>query len=155
MIVQFFKISDDPKTLEKTLGSVVHSVDANLWGSCSVHDPQLVLTYHSNLVSANYFAIPDWNAYYFMGDPVLSPGGRCIITGKEDVLMTHAQEILNLNAYCSRCESRFERYAIDSKVPSLITSIIETFDFNASPFLSSNWNYNYLLTVKGGKIVNE
>lgn len=148
--LDFYKITDDPRTLEKNLGSVVHSVGANLLDNCSVHDPRLVLRYSPELVRANYFAIREWNTFYFMGDPVVSPGGRCVIAGREDVLMTNKDKILALNAYCSRCESKFERYAIDSKVPSLVKNVVDTYRFSLSPFLSSN--FNYLLTVKGGKI---
>ena len=148
--LDFYKITDDPRTLEKTLGSVVHSVGANLLDNCSVHDPRLVLRYSADLVNANYFKIREWNTFYFMGDPVVSPGGRCVITGREDVLMTNKDKILALNAYCSRCESKFERYAVDSKVPSLVKNVVDTYRFSLSPFTSSN--FSYLLTVKGGKV---
>lgn len=150
--LNFYNVTDDPRTLEKTLGSPVHSVGANLLDNCSVHDPRLVLRYSSELIGANYFEIVEWNTFYFMGDPVVSPGGRCLITGREDVLMTNKDKILALNAYCSRCESKFERYAVDSKVPSLVKNVVDTYRFSLSPFTSSN--FSYLLTVKGGKVTS-
>lgn len=150
MNIDFYTITDDPRTIEKTLGSVVHSVGAHLLDSCSTHNPRLVLTYSPNLIHANYFRIPEWDAYYFMGDPVVSPGGRCVITGKEDVLMTYKNQILTLNAYCSRCESKFERYAVDPKVPSLVKDVVDTIKFSLEPF--NDVNCSYLLTVKGGKL---
>ena len=87
-----------------------------------------------------------------MGDPVLSPGGRCTIIGHEDVLMTHKDKILALNAYCSRCESKFERYAIDSKVPSLVTSIVTNLQFSGHVFGANGSQRQFLLTVKGGSL---
>lgn len=152
MTINFYSVEDDPRTVEKTLASTYSAVGVNLLGSCSVHDPQLILTYDSRLLSSNYFEIVEWKAYYFMGDPVLSPGGRCTIIGHEDVLMTYKDKILTLNAYCSRCESKFERYAIDSKVPSLVTSIVTNLQFNGHIFNASGSARQYLLTVKGGNI---
>lgn len=152
MTINFYSVEDDPRTVEKTLGSVVHTVEATLLGNCSTHDPNFVLTYSSNLIHANYFEVPEWNAFYFMGDPVLSPGGRCNIAGHEDVLMTYKDKILALNAYCTRCESRFERYAVDSKVPSLVTSIVTNLQFSGHVFSADGSQRQFLLTVKGGSL---
>lgn len=151
MTINFYKVTDDPRTLEKTLNSV-YSVGANLLDNCSVHDPRLVLKYDSRIVTANYFEIVEWNTYYFMNDPIVSPGGRCVISGHEDVLMTNKDKILKLNAYCSRCESKFERYAIDSKVPSLVTTIVTNLQFDQHIFNADGTKRQFLLTVKGGSL---
>lgn len=153
MTVDFYKISDDPRVLEKTLGTRVHTCNANILATCSVHDPVLVLTYNSNLVTANYFHISEWGSYYFMGEPELSPGGRCIVRGTKDVLFSNAEEILKLNAYCSRCESKAENYAVDSAPLSLVTTNVTTRQFSLHPFAASGENkLMYMLTVKGGKL---
>lgn len=151
MTINFYKVTDDPRVLEKTLNQV-HSVSANLLDNCSVHDPRLVLKYDSRIVTANYFKIDEWNTYYFMNDPIVSPGGRCVISGHEDVLMTNKDKILKLNAYCSRCESKFERYAIDSKVPSLVTTIVTNLQFDQHIFNADGTKRQFLLTVKGGSL---
>lgn len=151
MTIEFYTVSDDPRVIQKTLGSAVYSPTVNLLASCSVKNPEFVLSYDSRLITANYFKIVEWDRYYFMGEPVLSPGGRCIVTGKEDVLMSNASEILGLHAYCTRCESKFERYAVDNSVLSLVKSNVQTIPFSLSPFADSVGAYQYLLTVKGGK----
>ena len=153
MTVQFYKISDDPRTLDKNITNTVGSpIGVNLLGNCSVHNPSLVLKYFSDLITANYFKIVEWDTYYFMGDPVVSPGGRCNIVGREDVLMTNKDKILNLNAFCVRCESKFERYAVDPKVPSLVTSIVTNLQFSGHVFNANGSARQYLLTVKGGNV---
>lgn len=153
MTIDFYKISDDPRVLEKTLGTLLYTCNANILGTCSVHDPVLVLSYNSNLVTANYFHISDWGAYYFMGEPELSPGGRCIIRGTKDVLFSNKDEILNLHAYCSRCESKAEKYAVDSAPLSLVTSNVTNIPFSLHPFSASGqYARMYMLTVKGGKL---
>lgn len=163
MTVTFYNVSDDPRVVEKTLGNpVIPAITANPLSSCSVMNPSLVLSYNSAIISANYFSIV-WNnnltLYYFMNDPVLSPGGRCLISGREDVLMSNKNDILNLVAYCSRCESKFERFAVDSKVPSLVLINVESFPFGESnnyifdqTKTYADGVHNYLLTVKGGDL---
>lgn len=152
MTIHFYKITDDPRVVEKTLGSIVYTTNANILSSCSVKDPILVLTYDSRLIDANYMEIGDWHRFYFMGEPVLSPGGRCTISAHEDVLYTNKYEILKLHAYCNRCESHFERYAVDSAVPSLVTTIVTNLPFSYHPFSTGADSTQYLLTVKGGKL---
>lgn len=152
MTINFYTISDDPRTIEKTLGNIVYTCNANIFGSCSIKDPSLILKYDSRLCEVNYMEISDWGRFYFMGEPVLSPGGRCIITASEDVLYSNKDEILNLNAYCSRCENHFERYAVDPCVPSLITTNVTTIPLTGGVDFSTDVDsYQYLLTVKGGK----
>lgn len=154
MTVQFFKIADDPRVLEKTLGSPLSPTydNVNLLGSSSFMNPKLVLTFNNILLQANYFSI-NWGnttVYYFMKDPILSPGGRCQIEGHEDVLYTNKDQILALHAYCSRCESKFERYAVDSAPLSLVTTVVTNLQFSGHVFSADGSLRQYLLTVKGG-----
>lgn len=151
MTINFYQITDDYRVVEKTLGDIVYTPSSvNLLDSCSVKNPSLVLSYNSALVTANYFKIVDWDRYYFMGEPVVSPGGRCIVTGREDVLMSNAEDILKLDAYCSRCESKFERYAVDSAVMSLVTTNVTTIPSDSGVFSADGTARQYILTVKGG-----
>lgn len=151
MTINFYNVTDDPRVIQKNVTSLVYSCNANILDNCSIKNPTLVLSYNSSLVSANYFHIPEWNRYYFMGEPVLSPGGRCIVTGKEDVLYTNANEILNLYAYCSRCESKAQNYAVDSAPLSLVTTNVTNLHF-AQVFTANGTGLQYVLTVKGGAL---
>lgn len=153
MTIDFYTIKDDPRVIVKSLPSTPsYSTDANILGNCSIKNPTLVLTYNSALLGVNYMHISDWHRYYFMGEPVVSPGGRCIITATEDVLFTNKDEILKLDAYCNRCENHFERYAIDTAVPSLVTTNVTNIPFSFHPFAAGTGQYQFLLTVKGGKM---
>lgn len=152
MTINFYTVEDDPRTVEKSLGNSIHSPDANIFGSCSVKNPVLILAYDSILLSANYFEIPDWHRFYFMGEPTLSPGGRCVVQGRVDVLMSNKDDILKLDAYCSRCESKFERYAVDSAPLSLVTTTVTNLQFSNHPFSAPGTLRQYLLTVKGGSL---
>lgn len=153
MTVNFYNVTDDPRVLQKTLGSVIyHRDNVNILRSCNIKTPELILQYDSKLIGVNYMEIVEWDRYYFVNEPVLSPGGRCVITGVEDVLMSNANDILNLNAYCSRCESKFERYAVDESILSLVTPNITTIPFDQAPFSADGTQRQFLLTVKGGSL---
>lgn len=149
LTIKFYKISDNPKKLTKALGDVIYTRDAEILSSCSIHDPSFVLLYHSALLEANYFKVEQWNAYYFMNEPTVSPGGRCIVSGVKDVLFSNRDQILALEAYCIRCESNKTRMLIDPSVPSLVTTNVTTLNLDKTPF---NGIMQYLLTVKGGKV---
>lgn len=153
MTIKFYNCSDDPRVLDKNIGEPVYTCDANILGNCSVKDPALVLTYNSALLSANYFEIEEWGRFYFMGEPSVSPGARCVISGSEDVLFTNKDEILKLNAYCVRCESRFERYAVDNSPLSLVTTNVTNLQFSNHYFNANGTLRQYILTVKGGNYV--
>jgi hypothetical protein len=153
MTINFYTILDDPRVIEKTIGQKIYDCEANILSSCSIKNPVLILKYDERLISANYMEIVEWNRFYFMGEPILAPGGRCQISATEDVLYTNREAILNLNAYCIRCESRFEKYATDENVPSLITTNVTNIPFDKAPFATSLGDYQYLLTVKGGRMV--
>lgn len=152
MRIEFYNVADDPRVIQKNLGTLIYACpNVNILGSCSIKDPVFVLSYDSNLIAANYFKVVEWNRYYFMGEPVFSPGGRCSISGHEDVLMSNADAILSLHAYCSRCESRFERYAVDNSVLSLVTTNVTTIPSDLGVFSADGSVRQYLLTVKGGR----
>ena len=153
LTIKFYSCADDPRVLDKDVGNMVYSCEANVLGNCSIKNPSLVLKYDSRLLNVNYFKIEEWNRFYFMGEPVLSPGGRCLVTGSEDVLYSNKDAILNLNAYCVRCESKFERYAVDSAPLSLVTTNITTLQFSNHYFSGNGQGLQYVLTVKGGNYV--
>lgn len=146
--IKFYNCTDDPRKISKTVGNLVHEANAAILSSCSIMHPVFLLTYHSSLVSANYMLVSDWGRYYYITDVILSPGARCTVTGKEDVLMSNAGDILSLTGYCSRCESNKTRLMVDASVPSLVTTNVTTLNFDKTPFSG----LQYLLTVKGGKI---
>lgn len=161
MTVTFYNVTDDPRVISKSLGNPVTPAynNVNLLSSCDVMNPSFLLSYNESILSANYMSVV-WNnnltLYYFINEPILSPGGRMKISGREDVLMSNKDEILALHAYCTRCESKFERFAVDPSVMSLVKTVVTTIPFSGEPFDMSkeyaDGNHNYVLTVKGGKI---
>lgn len=136
------------KTSFITFGS---GINCDVYHECNVMSPVFLLKYESSLVNCNYLYVQAWSRYYYVNNATVAPGGRIYLSCNEDVLMSNKDEILNLTAYAHRSESQQEYYLVDEKVPSLITTFRTHRTFNSS--LTDN-DFNYLLTVKGGKLAS-
>lgn len=155
MTITFYTCSDDPRTISKSLTTVGNPIpDVHILGSCSIMNPSFLLKYSSDILAANYMHASDFGRYYFIEDVIVSPGGRCTVVGREDVLMSNATAILSLDAYSVRSESKVTKMMVDQSIPSLVTTNVTTVNFSEAPFSASNQGDRYILTVKGGKIVS-
>ena len=127
-------------------------INCDVYNECNVMNPVFLLKYTSSLVNCNYLKVQAWDRYYFVNSATVAPGGRIYLSCNEDVLMSNKDEILNLTAYVHRSESQQEHYLVDEKVPSLITTFRTHQGFNGG--FTSVLGFNYLLTVKGGKLAS-
>lgn len=150
MQVNFYQVTDNPKKILKSLGIATIKQVAP-YSDCSVSNPTLLLDYdRSIIVDNNYFYIPEWNSYYFMNHDIKAiSGGRMIVSGYEDVLMSNADEILNLNAYVVRSQSNRNKYLNDS-IPAQVQRTCNTIAFPNNPFDFNYNDYPYTLRVIGG-----
>lgn len=151
MQVNFYQISDNPKKIVKNLGNPLIK-QVSPYNDCSVSNPSLLLNYDSSIIANNnYFYIPEWNSYYFMNHDIRAiSGGRMIVSGYEDVLMTNSDGILNLKAYVIRGESNRNKYLIDS-IPMQVQRNCNTIVFPNNPFDFNYNDYPYSMQVIGGK----
>lgn len=151
MQVNFYTITDNPKKILKELGTPLIKSDIQPYNDCSTEKPVLLLNYDRNIiVSNNYFYIPEWNTYYFMNHDVKAiSGGRMIISGYEDYLMTNADEILNLDVYAIRSENNRNKYLKDS-IPAQVQRNCNTIAFPENPFDFHYNDYPYTIQVIGG-----
>lgn len=143
----------DNRVVDKT-GSIIYApvyTNCDVYHECDVMNPTFLLAYNSSIVNYNYLVVESWSRYYFITGVTVAPGGRIYISCKEDVLMSNKDEILELTAYASRSQSSQEHYLIDEKVPSLITIFRTHTTFDAT---FNDTGFNYLLTVKGGKLAS-
>ena len=141
----------DPRVLDKTSKITYGSpINCDVYHECNIMNPVFLLEYSYSHLDYNYLKVPSWNRYYYINDVTLAPGGRMYISCSEDVLMGNKDAILALTAYAYRSESSTERYAVDDKVQSLILNYRTHLDFSGS--FGAFSGFNYLLTVKGGKL---
>lgn len=150
MIIKVGTSIADDRVVDKTnFITFRKDIPCEVFHECNIMNPVFLLEYDSSIVSDNY--VKAWDRYYYINNITLAPGGRMYLECTEDVLMSNKDDILNLNAYCSRCETSTERYVVDNKVPTKITNYRTHIPFSGS-FIPDTDGFCYLLTVKGGKL---
>ena len=150
MTVTFYSVSDDARVLNKTLGTAVKSLlNVEIWGECSVMDPVLKVVYDSSLLGCNYCYISEWSRYYYIEGYDVSQGREMYIRMHEDVLMSNATAIGELECTIVRTAKtgKANLYLDDGKFKVLNYPRIQTKAFPNG--LSKT--QNYVLTIAGGK----
>lgn len=150
MKILFYKITDDPRKLIKTLGTVLHNLDCQLVDGTSIVSPSFLLTrnHTENFNDMNYCYIPDFKRYYFVNDWILENGNAARCTMHCDVLYTYRKEIQGISTLIERQENLYTPYIIDSIFPTLVSRSIER---KIVGTLGTPTGANYALTVTGGE----
>ena len=148
MKVAFYNVSDDPRVVEKNVGSKIVEPECEIWGECSIMNPTLKLVYNSTLAGCNYAYIADWGRYYFVHTPEINNGREMYISLTEDVLMNFAAEIKALNVTVVRTaqNGKANLYLDDGKFKVLNYPRIQTKKFPNS----LNKSLAYVMTIAGG-----
>ena len=150
MTVIFYSVSDDTRVLNKTLGDAVATLSAvEIFGECSIMDPVLKLVYDADLLDANYCYISDWKRYYYIENYDLSNGREMYVRMHEDVLMSNATAIGELECTIVRTaqNGKANLYLDDGKFKVLNYPRIQTKKFPNS----LNKTLAYVLTIAGGE----
>ena len=150
MTVTFYSVSDDARVLNKTLGDAVATLSAvEIFGECSIMDPVLKLVYDADLLDANYCYISDWKRYYYIENYDLSNGREMYVRMHEDVLMSNATAIGELECTIVRTaqNGKANLYLDDGKFKVLNYPRIQTKKFPNS----LNKTLSYVLTIAGGE----
>lgn len=141
MTVNFYNIADDPRTVGKNIGSVVHTAECTVTDGCTLLTPSLLLAYNSNVLLCNYMQIPEWSRYYFYKDPSVQPGGKMIIHGEIDALQSFADGIKNSECIVARQENKRNWALADPKEP---------FEIGYKDYI-----YSFPSPISGGATVRE
>lgn len=105
MTVTFYNITDDPRVLDKHLGTALLTLsNVKLKGEVDEFSPTLELANDVKLENANYFYIQEWGKYYYKVPNTTNNMGF-IVQGEEDVRMTWKSQIRNSGGIISRCEA--------------------------------------------------
>lgn len=113
----FYKTSDDPRRINKTL-STVGTATAAPTAAVDMLTPVLTLNYNSALLSANYVYISEFSRYYYIQNLEIDTAQRLNISCAIDVLMSHAKEIKNCNVIAKRSETKYNLYLRDDNAPT-------------------------------------
>lgn len=93
MKVEFYKTSDNPRTVNKTL-QLTRTVDIIFRQAVDEQAPLIIMS-NENVVGANYVRIPNFNRYYFISSVDNFTAGLVRLHLTTDLLMTYKDIILN------------------------------------------------------------
>lgn len=115
MTVSLYNCSDAYNKLNKTFGTAVASVTAQLKGNVDIDTPSFLLDYSG--ADFNYFSA--FGRYYTVTSRQLMPGDQILITGQSDPLASFASEISELTVLITRSEdlSLRETEIADQHIP--------------------------------------
>lgn len=112
MEIKFYRISEDPRTVKKTLintgtgANLQATLTGNIKTDCSIIKPVLEVQYSADVFNSNYVYIAAFNRYYFITDTEVSTQ-RLKVYLDEDDLMSHYAEIYKLTCVVERQEAKF------------------------------------------------
>lgn len=150
MLIKIGEFAGDSRELVKNISNYVEK-QCQIYGNNTLLSPTFLLNYSSDLLNKNYVYVQDWNKYYYIAQPLtMMSGGRCTITCVEDVRMTYANQILNLDCYVVRNEKTCNTLMVDEYYPAEIMSTLCTLKFNATPFNPTAGDTNIVMCVYGG-----
>lgn len=160
MTLTFYSVTDDPRTLTKTLGTATHTVTgAVIYQECSILAPSFMLDYDSDIIASNYIVADSSlnNRHYFIKDVSLIPGGKCVVHCAIDVLMTYNTAIKDLKCNIVRNENIVNKWLPDSMMQKTAKTYTCNKYFSEDPFAglsdkdpADNYRYHYVLSVVGG-----
>lgn len=93
MKVEFYKTSDNPRTVNKTL-QLTRTVDIIFRQAVDEQAPLIIMS-NENVAGANYVRIPNFNRYYFISSVDNFTAGLVRLHLTTDLLMTYKDIILN------------------------------------------------------------
>lgn len=93
MKVEFYKTSDNPRTVNKTL-QLTRTVDIIFRQAVDEQAPLIIMS-NENVSGANYVRIPNFNRYYFISSVDNFTAGLVRLHLTTDLLMTYKDIILN------------------------------------------------------------
>jgi hypothetical protein len=148
--VTFYHNYSDNNVLNKSLSAIGSAIAMNPTKDITILNPEFIVGYNSNLVTANYCYVAEFGRYYYCDIAVLT-GRRLSVRCSVDVLMSFKDSIKKCEINVIRSEKGIT-YVKDNKLPlspdqcSLQGILFPKDPFN-TPFYTDT---NILLTVNGG-----
>lgn len=121
MQVKVYQVNDNPKKLQKTLGTAI-TISATIKDPLEIINPEFYVNYNSSILSCNYL---EANGRYFYMRPEVDPGGSMRLHCNEDFLMSFASGILNSPCVCARSKVKYNGFIDDPRYPVLKRQVIE------------------------------
>ena len=157
MNITFWKTSDDPRTVNKTMtkvgsGEATLTTDVNNTAeTISLLNPVFIVKSNSAYFNATHVAVATMgNRYYFLNNITLLTGGKMELQCSIDVLKTYETQLNSCKATAIRSQSAGKNYISDSKYPlNTIDRYVTMQGFPKTPFTRTPVA-PYVLTTIGG-----
>lgn len=147
--IQLYNVSDDPRKLNKTLGTPIEVTNVRPTDIVDLMNPSFILDYNESYTTKNYlYAAAPFDRYYFITDMKIDIGKKIVISCAVDVLYTYREDIEKINANVVRSEKFTEAYLPDPEYK--VKSGFQNYSYvwPLSPFVQTP---KYVLNVMGGQ----
>lgn len=153
MTVYLYNVSDDPRVLNKTLGTAV-TLNCELLYPSDLLNPRIKISAASFTPYLNYMYIQAFDRYYFITEVTYENGGAVTIQGKVDVLQTYGTQISSLPVNIIRQEIGYLSNIIDNQVCVTPKQEVSFVKCEETPFniRTSGTGYNFVLCIAGGQV---
>lgn len=154
MIVRFYKVTDDPKKIDKDTSVTIGQTAAHTLDPTAIVDllnPVIVIDYNAEFLNANYCYIDTFDRYYWCSFGV-NTAGRTVVNCSIDPLKSFAATIKSCKATIIRAEIGEPTYVVDDKLPIDPSRVeIDAYNFPGDPLaIPASEHYKYLLITNGG-----
>lgn len=148
MNVTLYNNSSNPNVVNKTITAIRNAIPCSLKDDTDLQTPTIRLSKSliSDPTSFNYMYIDIFKRYYYTKQPLECIGGILEIEGNIDVLMSHKDEIKQLNALVERQQNFYNLYLADLQIPNLAYKRVQTLKFPRQPLTSDT---TLILAVSG------
>lgn len=149
MPITIYNNASDKRVIGKTLTQVVQ-LNYILLESTNVINPEITVTYASNILTANYAYIAEFNRYYFIDNVTILDGKRIKISLSVDVLETYKAQIKTLSCIIKRNSNVYNLYLDDPLFQVQNKRQLITKNVGTSFTTALGGEPCFLLTIAGG-----
>ena len=102
--VTFYKITDNPKKIDKTLGTALATATCSPWEPVDDLNGNIMIDYSANAESANYATVTgglgNRTLHCFVREFTKDIGGHCVVHLEIDPLTTNATDLKKCDCIC-------------------------------------------------------
>lgn len=152
MTISFYASSDDPKKLDKAMGTAIASPNViNTDDTISLLNPSfLVVSNNAYFTATHVHCSALGNRYYFINNITLLTGGKMMVSCSIDVLKTYAAQIKQSQCIVTRSSKYdYPTLYIDSQLPVAPNKIVLDGDTFSGAMFNTNATQSFLLTTIG------
>lgn len=113
--IDLYNVSDDNEKVNKTLGTAKEFTNCSIKEQTDITNITLRIQTTDNLSAYNYVYVSEYGRYYFIDRIETTPTGFWVLSCRCDVLMSFADQILDLKGTVTRSESLFNMYLMDDR----------------------------------------